>query len=212
MPCSSSLMVMSGPPQSQHKTPEDTQCTGNRFLTDRVAWDWGRLQICTKRRRSGADEQQHTLHVVQQFVYARDAAKQWASLIGLLALPVQKEGVLKLRTVHGSIKVGQLHLHETPITVWGEKIQWSLSSVSTAHPGRSLPSPSCPCISAAASAVFGNFRTWAAARRANRRQPSADGRPMAEARLPVAKADRECRGVRACVRALAVTGMTWHDR
>lgn len=131
MACSSSLMVMSGPPQSQHKTPEDTQCTGNRFLTDRVAGDWGRLQICTKRRRSGADEQQHTLHVVQQFVYAWDAAKQSASLIGLLALPVQKEGVLKLRTVHGSIKVGQLHLRETPITVWG--VQKSAISLLRIH-------------------------------------------------------------------------------
>lgn len=91
----------------------------------------------------------------------------------------------------------------------GGKIQWSLSSVSTAHPGWSLPSPSCPCISAAASAVFGNFRTWAAARRANRRQPSADGRPMAEARPPVAKANREGRGVR--VRARLLARLRWQE-
>ena len=78
-------------------------------------------------------------------------------------------------------------------------------SASTAHSGQTLPSPAA-LASAAAAPVFGHFRSRAAARRTNRRQPSAESRPMGEARLLVAKADKgsEARvrrvgaGARAC--------------
>lgn len=79
--------------------------------------------MCTKRLKSTADgtEVRKTLHLVQQFVYAGDAAKQWELLIGLNGLlSLHTEG-LALVATRASIKTCQKHFDKIPITIWGGK-------------------------------------------------------------------------------------------
>lgn len=142
-----------------HKTSANyiTYRSRNRFLTRTTTADAGWFKICTERWQSRADGAvlRKTLHLAQQFVYARDAAKLWRRLISLVTLLSQ---TTEVTIEHATIRLCQLHLNKTPITISWSNVFFSFSIHCAS---RSEPTqPRCPASAASTGEVGQRALEW----------------------------------------------------